>query len=223
MAEDPQCFAVRKQTTLTSPSLGLAAARNAFSVSLRTKKGPKKSAVPRNTTLSGSGSCKECLPCCFHIQTGPPTRARCLKIRPSVAFAPAGNAFPISRQVSKERLLGVSPGQKRSLFAVVGTKKPKVSSNPTRLSRSLACYQDDQPPIQAWTGLERMLPQCPTLRPPCWGGLLTRTLPGMQLSECGRREGTMPPVRTPRCGAQRATVANSCCSTGPHPAMDGHA
>ena len=97
MAEDPQCFAVRKQTTLTSPSLGLAAARNAFSVSLRTKKGPKKSAVPRNTTLSGSGSCKECLPCCFHIQTGPPTRARCLKIRPSVAFAPAGNAFPISR------------------------------------------------------------------------------------------------------------------------------
>ena len=53
--------------------------------------------MPRNTTLSGSGSCKECLPCCFHIQTGPPTRARCLKIRPSVAFAPAGNAFPISR------------------------------------------------------------------------------------------------------------------------------
>lgn len=124
MAEDPQCFAVRKQTTLTRPSLGLAAARNAFSVSLRTKKGPKKSAVPRNTTLSGSGSCKECLPCCFHIQTGPPTRARCLKIRPSVAFAPAGNAFPISRQVSKERLLGVSPGPKKSLFAVVGTKKP---------------------------------------------------------------------------------------------------
>ena len=124
MAEDPQCFAVREKTTLTRPSLGLAAARNAFSVSLRTKKGPKKSAVPRNTTLSGSGSCKECLPCCFHIQTGPPTKARCLKIRPSVAFAPAGNAFPISRQVSKERLLGVSPGQKKSLCAVVGTKKP---------------------------------------------------------------------------------------------------
>ena len=58
---------------------------------------------------------------------------------------------------------------------------------------------------------------------PVLGGLLTRTLPGMQLSECGRREGTMPPVRTPRCGAQRATVANSCCRTGPHPAMDGHA
>ena len=106
------------------PIIGFGSCKERFLGFSPDQKGPKKSAVPRNTTLSGSGSCKECLPCCFHIQTGPPTRARCLKIRPSVAFAPAGNAFPISRQVSKERLLGVSPGQKKSLSAVVGTKKP---------------------------------------------------------------------------------------------------
>ena len=112
------------------PIFGFGSCRNAFSVSLRTKKGPKKSAVPRNTTLSHSGSCKECLPCCFHIQTGPPTRARCLKIRPSVAFAPAGNAFPISRQVSKERLLGVSRAKKVPLCCCGYKETIAPPSNP---------------------------------------------------------------------------------------------
>ena len=118
---------------------------------------------------------------------------------------------------SKERLLGVS------LFAVVGTKNQKCQAIPhgsPDLWLAPRTISPQSRPGQAWKGCCRSVPRC---GPRVGGVLLTRTLPGMQLSECGRREGTMPPVRSPRCGAQRATVANSCCSTGPHPAMDGHA
>ena len=117
---------------------------------------------------------------------------------------------------SKERLLGVS------LFAVVGTKNQKCQAIPhgsPDLWLAPRTISPQSRPGQAWKDAAAVSHAAV----PVLEGLLTRTLPGMQLSECGRREGTMPPVRSPRCGAQRATVANSCCSTGPHPAMDGHA
>ena len=97
------------------PIIGFGSCKERFLGFSPDQKGPKKSAVPRNTTLSGSGSCKECLPCCFHIQTGPPTRARCLKIRPlwpshqleTPSRSPAKsarNAFSVSLQGKKSPL-----------------------------------------------------------------------------------------------------------------------
>ena len=81
-----------------------------------------KSAVPRNTTLSGSGSCKECLPCCFHDRaankSAVPKNTTICGLRTSWKRLPdlpqsARNTFSVSLQ-----------GKKKPLFAVVGTKKP---------------------------------------------------------------------------------------------------